>query len=103
MGSFLQLKRLEGEGGFRVIMVRHGYPCQQGSEVKGSLLTAGISQDGAPPLLASCEALEVQRDLFSLSLMPPLKSCKPYGTKTICKKGVSLVFIVALPLQFRSL
>lgn len=49
-GSFPRLKRLEGEGGFKAIMVRHGYPCQPGSEVKGSLVTAGMSWDGAPHL-----------------------------------------------------
>lgn len=66
VGSLPRLKCLEGEGGFKVIMVRHGYPCQARSEVKASLVTAGMSRDGAPHLLAPCVAsLEVQRDLFS--------------------------------------
>lgn len=49
VGSFLGLEVLkEGEGCFKVIMVRRGYPCQAGSEVKGSLVTGGVSRDGVP-------------------------------------------------------
>lgn len=50
VGSFPRLKCLEGVGGFKVIMVKHGYPCQPGSEVKGSPVIASMSRDGAPSL-----------------------------------------------------
>lgn len=57
-------------GSFKLITAGHGYLCQEGSGVKGSLVTAAKSQDGVPPtpsptLVQYPTSLEVQRDLFS--------------------------------------